>query len=190
MQRLTFLRGIINPDELYAEFTVKGNIPWASRDCNGKLIGCNDPLVELFIAVRKQYRNVVPLTLIPPTRKKKGEIKCIVVGNCTNHQNSADSELRKWFEKAVNRVFDDMEKYLKLWAKRKGEQYTVYYEISAYNSCDEVINSFITDLNLHEAPPYTQSMLMDFLNMAANEEREKIEEYFKVEKERTLALLQ
>ena len=186
-EEISFVMGSIDGEALCASFEIKGNIPWAPYDANGNST-CNDPVVSLFIAVRNQYRNLVPLCIIPV--RYGNTIKCTILRNSISSQNHKRDEKDEDFEKVVDRVIKDMKKYLKKWQKKEAEQYKVYYEISEYASCNEVTDSFIASLNLHKAPPVTESMLVDILKMFADGERETINNLFKVEEEKTKALLQ
>ena len=187
-EEISFVMGSIDGEALCAKFEIKGNIPWAPHDADGKPT-CNDPVVSLFVAVRNQYRNLVPLVIIPV--RYGNTVKCTILRNniSANSFHNYEEE-KKNFELVVEKVIKDMKKYLKKWQKKEADQYKIYYEISEYESCNEVTDNFIKNLNLYKAPPITGSMLADILGMFTKDsERDSINRLFKIEEEKTRALL-
>lgn len=178
----------VNKELLTGEFTICGDIQWKSKDANGKDT-CKDPVVELFIAIRNQYRNVMPLSILPPIREN-GTIKCHILPSFVTHYNEDD--LSEKFQMVAEKVFIDFARALSVWNKKWSQQYNLYFEISEYALCNELIETFISDLHYSKAPAICRSLLYDIISQftdANAEEAEEILNLFNASTARTLQLL-
>lgn len=187
MQQLVkFVRGTISKEALCGDFEVQGDIPWEPTDVNGNDT-CNDPLVELFIAVRNQYRNVIAVSLLPPTRNSDGTIDCHILPSCVAHYTG---DLPEKFNQVVNAIYIDICKALEHWNNKWADMYRTYYNISEYTLCNEVTETFIEELGLCKAPPINKSMLLDIVEQFAADKKEEAMKLFDLQEKRTLKLLQ
>ncbi|MBR2863957.1 hypothetical protein IKE88_00170 [Candidatus Saccharibacteria bacterium] len=179
----------VNKDLLTGDFTIRGDIQWKPKDTNGSET-CKDPVVELFIAIRNQYRNVMPLSLLPPVREND-VIRCHVLPSFVTHYTDKD-ELPEKFQVVMEKVFIDFAKALSIWDKRWGGMYNLYFEISEYKLCNELIETFISELCYSKAPAICSSLLFDIISQftdASTEEVKEILNLFNASTARTLNLL-
>lgn len=184
-RRVKFARGTVNKDALCGDFEIKGKIPWEQTDTNGRET-CQDPLVELFIAIRNQYRNVIAISLLPPTRE--GDvIEGHLLPSCVAHYTG---DLPEKFEQVVRTIYVDLCTAIEVWNKKWAEMYEVYYNISEYKLCDEVTREFIQSLGLPKAPAINRSMILDIVEQFELADKEEVLKLFNASEERTLALLQ
>lgn len=179
----------VNKELLAGDFVIHGEIQWKSKDVNGNDT-CKDPIVELFIAIRNQYRNVMPLSLLPPVREN-GVIRCHVLPSFVT--NYADKEeLPEKFQMVMEKVFIDFAKALSIWDKKWGEMYNLYFEISEYGLCNELIETFISELQYTKAPAICRSLLSKVLSQFTDANADKVKEVlslFNASTARTMELL-
>ena len=207
-QEVKFVRGTISKEALCGDFEIRGVIPWDSTD-NNEGESCNDPLVELFIAIRNQYRNVVHTTLLPPTRNSDGTISCHILPSCVAHYTE---DLPEKFSQIANAIYLDLCTALNLWNKRSlnpdlldlgresrewwfpeltwSEMYKAHYDMSRYDRCNKVTETFIALRHYRKAPPANKSMILDIVEQLAAENKEEIMKLFDLQEKRTLELLQ
>ncbi len=175
---MEIINATINKGSLCADFTVVGDIPHTAGSGN-------DPVTEIFVAVRNQYRNVIPITLLPPERDG-GEIHCHLLPSCVAHYTEG---LPEKFELICRNIFSDMGIILGMWQIDSHDLYVQHYNAGEYKECDEVTEDFIGRLGLAKAPAICRSMLVDLISQLADGKAEEVLKIFEVSERQTMRLL-